>query len=604
MLLLGAGASLSAGCSSGGKIIEDVVAQLSPRDVDVDALFWDDKVAKFYNLLDNLSRTDRYLILEPHIRGESPSLGYCCVAELVKAGYFDVIFSSNFDVFMEDALADVGLRARDFTKLIVGKHEEDEIIQALDSHKPRIKLIKLHGDLPARILAFTREETFQFSPKITGILEEYLSKDIIICGHSMRDYDINRCIQRQGGTIWYINPSRPEALCSIETAMRVRKSTDEVISGEEGKFDDFFAALYHEFIRMDAISLAAELVKTEKDHNLLYALKEVHDLLHDLQVEFDTVKKKAEQGKNIEEQWLEFKQSLSEGLERIEKTTVDDGLDIAARKRVKDCLQRIEKKRQAIDEVLKIDEKGAGESKDAKARLLKRLVDGFPKAIAKSLHEAAKELEDMTEDLRRRSDKDLRHRSDKLDKDFQKIENRVGEEGEKNDLRKLIRYINDFVLTQNRLVEWMDLHARFKNLDIGFPPVRKSILEKQGEQEEVWSEIYLYWDPYQESAFAPFVAFETDIRYIDKARRYIDDLRVRGSDVTDKLNKIESMFTSLDATKEFDPDKVDELIREIRNLVEEFGELLRDHFVSTDTSLKETAERLKGLFRYLRGIHC
>ncbi|MEA3345557.1 MAG: SIR2 family protein, partial [Chloroflexota bacterium] len=244
VLVLGAGASLSAGCSSGWEIVEDTVTQLSAGDVA--ALSWEEKLAKFYDLLDNLSETERYLVLKGHLEGKAPSVGYRCLAELVKEGYFDVILSTNLDVFVEDALSDVGLRAEDFKVLINGEEDERQIRRALDYPEPRVKILKLHGDLPARIFAFTPDEVFEFGEKLESLLEEQLSEDIIIVGHSMRDDDLNRCIRREGGSIWYVNPVSPKPTQFIWRAMQVR--TSNATTGELGKFDNFFQALYNELV--------------------------------------------------------------------------------------------------------------------------------------------------------------------------------------------------------------------------------------------------------------------------------------------------------------------------------------------------------------------
>jgi len=252
VLILGAGASLTSGASSFGKVIESVVNDYSSKDPN--AMSWDDKVAEFYNILDGFSESERYAIIKKHIEGQRPSAGYHALAQLAREGYFDVIFSTNYDTFVEDAFADAGLRSRDFAVLINGQDTEEGIIRALGYRQPRIKLVKLHGDLGARILAFTPEEIFQFSEKIERVLADYLSRDIVINGHSMRDDDINRCFRERGGSLWYVNPSAPTASDFIWRAMRVRKGT--AIEGEDGKFDNFFCALRDELVGTPAARAA------------------------------------------------------------------------------------------------------------------------------------------------------------------------------------------------------------------------------------------------------------------------------------------------------------------------------------------------------------
>jgi hypothetical protein len=253
VLILGAGASLTSGASSFGKVIESVVDSYSAKDPS--AMSWDDKVAEFYDILDGFSESERYAIIKKHIEGQRPSAGYHALAQLAREGYFDVIFSTNYDTFVEDALADAGLRSRDLTVLINGQDSEEGITRALGYSQPRIKLVKLHGDLGARILAFTPEEIFQFSEKTERVLTDYLGRDIIINGHSMRDDDINRCLREKGGSLWYVNPSAPTASDFIWRAMRVRKGT--TIEGEDARFDNFFCALRDELVGAPAAGTAA-----------------------------------------------------------------------------------------------------------------------------------------------------------------------------------------------------------------------------------------------------------------------------------------------------------------------------------------------------------
>jgi hypothetical protein len=244
VLILGAGASLTSGASSFGKVIESVVNDYSRKDPT--AMSWDDQVAEFYDILDGFSENERYATIKKHIEGQRPSAGYHALAQLAKGGYFEVIFSTNYDTFVEDAFADAGLRSRDFTVLINGQDTEEGIIRALSYPQPRIKLVKLHGDLGARLFAFTPEEIFQFSEKIESVLTDYLSRDVIINGHSMRDDDINRCLRVKGGSLWYVNPSAPKASDFIWRAIRVRNGT--TIEGEDGYFDNFFCALRDELV--------------------------------------------------------------------------------------------------------------------------------------------------------------------------------------------------------------------------------------------------------------------------------------------------------------------------------------------------------------------
>ena len=52
-----------------------------------------------------------------------------------------------------------------------------------------------------------------------GILDRYLNRrDVLIVGHSMSDADINLCLSRTGGGIWWMNPSDPREQCPVRAA--------------------------------------------------------------------------------------------------------------------------------------------------------------------------------------------------------------------------------------------------------------------------------------------------------------------------------------------------------------------------------------------------
>jgi hypothetical protein len=230
VLVLGAGATLSSGCRAMRDVVQEVVGHYDLK--------------AFYDILDNLSETERYARLQQSFQEPYPSPGYRHLAELAKIGYFDVILSTNFDFLLENAFTEVGLKAEDVEVLVNGRESEDYILKALERRTPRIKLLKLHGDLKARNMAFTPKEIFEFGQKVERVLTKYLNGDVVIIGHEMRDDDINRCIRKDGGAIWYVHPEEPAVDSFVWRAMQVRHST--AISGEPAQFDNFCEMVYKE----------------------------------------------------------------------------------------------------------------------------------------------------------------------------------------------------------------------------------------------------------------------------------------------------------------------------------------------------------------------
>jgi hypothetical protein len=230
VLVLGAGATLSSGCRAMSAVVQAVVGHYDLK--------------QFFEIMDNLSETERYARLQQFFQEPYPSPGYRRLAALIKDGYFDVILSTNFDFLLENAFSEVGLKAEDVEVLVNGRESEDYILKALERRTPRIKLLKLHGDLKARNMAFTPKEIFEFGQKVENVLARYLNDDVVIIGHEMRDDDINRCIRKDGGAIWYVHPEEPAVESFIWRAMQVRPST--TISGEPAQFDNFCEMLYKE----------------------------------------------------------------------------------------------------------------------------------------------------------------------------------------------------------------------------------------------------------------------------------------------------------------------------------------------------------------------
>jgi hypothetical protein len=235
ILILGSGTSVTLGSSSMKGVVKAIAGS--------------DDLEEFYGTLDGLSPLERYVILKKHFAEAGFSLGYRRLAELIKEGFFNVIFTTNLDPFLENSLADSRLEATDFEVLICGEQSSTETVEFLESAQPQVKIVKLHGDVHSRSFAFTPSEISLFGGESERVLSRYLSRDLIIVGQGPRDYDISRAIEREGGSIWYIGQSPPSMDDLIYQAMRARGTQKNVISGEFGLFDRFFDALHNELMR-------------------------------------------------------------------------------------------------------------------------------------------------------------------------------------------------------------------------------------------------------------------------------------------------------------------------------------------------------------------
>ena len=229
VLVLGAGASVSSGTSLNRAIVERFVGEYN-----LDA---------FDKFLDRCDDDDRFLVLRDFVEGMSPSEGYHCLARLIRRGYFNLILSTNFDPLLEDAIARLSMRRRDYITLVHGVMEPELVASHLDKTVPRVKIFKLHGDLFYRKFYYKRDEIEEFPSPIGNKLKAILNgHDLVIIGHGMRDSDINRCLTKEGSPLWYVNPSPPAG--EIAEYMESRGSESNVISGDNGCTDAFFSRLY------------------------------------------------------------------------------------------------------------------------------------------------------------------------------------------------------------------------------------------------------------------------------------------------------------------------------------------------------------------------
>jgi hypothetical protein len=261
VLVLGSGTSVMLGSRSMRRVVRAIAGS--------------DDLEKFYEMLNGLSPLERYVILKKHFARAGISSGYRHLAGLIKKGFLDVIFTTNLDPFLENALAGAKRNGRpgfsredpaeagrprrtvraggkagkaDFRVLVCGERSSAEILVALEAAQPRAKIVKLHGDVQARAFAFTPGEISLLGGEGERPLRRYLSRDLIIVGHGPRDYDVSRAIELEGGAIWYVGESPPLADDPVYQAMKARGTQANVISGEFGLFDRFFEALRSELL--------------------------------------------------------------------------------------------------------------------------------------------------------------------------------------------------------------------------------------------------------------------------------------------------------------------------------------------------------------------
>jgi predicted NACHT family NTPase len=263
ILFIGAGASISSGCSSMMQIVDDVLkrcvrSEFEDLESEIEnATLKDEKFGelqrnennkikrtRFFEIWGTLDRDTQQAILKQHLWNKNPSKGYGAIVQLIKKGFIKMIFSTNLDNLLEKALNNAGLcYSDDFVVLVNGRDQPDVIAQQLNSSSNLLKIIKLHGSLEfPTTYAFTPEETFFLESQIKPEISRLINQSLIIVGYSMQDRDVYVLFEEKGNEIHFVKPTIPEAESEIARISSVRgKGT--IIDGNDGSFDTFFKKL-------------------------------------------------------------------------------------------------------------------------------------------------------------------------------------------------------------------------------------------------------------------------------------------------------------------------------------------------------------------------
>jgi S1-C subfamily serine protease len=225
VLLLGAGASVDAGIGA----MKDLFAFFNVPDFDA-----------FVKYIAGTTAAERYRYLSEFLQTRKPDAvtsGYQALAALCAQNYFDLVLTTNMDPLLDDALAAARLWRRDYLLIVNGVIRPDRLDLLLGSQSPRVKIVKLHGDLFQRFMAWTVEEMDDFLTQVSPSLKPAVAgRDVLVVGHSLRDERIRQLAQSTGGALWFTHPEQvPDHLAGNES-MRA-------VIAPEVAFEKFFPAL-------------------------------------------------------------------------------------------------------------------------------------------------------------------------------------------------------------------------------------------------------------------------------------------------------------------------------------------------------------------------
>ena len=150
-ILLGSGASVTSGIRSGQTLINEwkreIYEESDKKDsIEFDAFFtpanspdWYEESNAYSALFENRYDLQRHrrMFVEQEVAGKTPSIGYAYLVKLIEKGFFNTVFTTNFDDLLNEAFYRFSKE-----RPIVCAH--DSSISGITVTSTRPKIIELH----------------------------------------------------------------------------------------------------------------------------------------------------------------------------------------------------------------------------------------------------------------------------------------------------------------------------------------------------------------------------------------------------------------------------------------------------------------------------
>ncbi len=256
-VLLGSGASITSGIRSGQNLIDiwkNEVYQESDKtsEMTIEEFFsstnapdWYEESNAYSALFENRYDLQRHrrIFVEHEVSGKTPSIGYAYLVKLIEQGFFNTVFTTNFDDLLNEAFYRFSKN-----RPIVCAH--DSSISGISVTSTRPKIIKLHGDYLFDDIKTTLRETESLEMNMKMKFQEF-AKDfgLIVVGYAGNDHSImdilTYLLQHEdyfkNGIYWCIRKGER----SISAELKKLLWRDRVFFVEIDGFDELFAEINH-----------------------------------------------------------------------------------------------------------------------------------------------------------------------------------------------------------------------------------------------------------------------------------------------------------------------------------------------------------------------
>jgi tetratricopeptide (TPR) repeat protein len=199
-VFLGAGASRSSGVPVASEMVAEWRARAyheqgqttSPLDEWLKHQSWhQDEGTEYSNLFEFLypNARARQKYVETKIENAFPNWGYVYLANIIQSGHFNLIFTTNFDDLVAEALT----RFLRYNPVICAAESD---VETINTSTARAKIIKLHGDYLFKRLKNTVEELDQLDPVMAKKFREFSQQcGLLVLGYAGYDRSIIRILE-------------------------------------------------------------------------------------------------------------------------------------------------------------------------------------------------------------------------------------------------------------------------------------------------------------------------------------------------------------------------------------------------------------------------
>lgn len=272
-VFLGAGASRSSGVPLASEMIKEwrqlAFREQAPAGADFNAWQkaqpWFESEMEYSELFESLYPDERarQKYVEPKVEDAFPGWGYLYLANIIRSGHFNLVFTTNFDDLVSEALTQ-------YVRYNAVMCAADSDVATINASTARAKIVKLHGDYLFKRLKNTLDDLEQLDPNMERKFREFAQQcGMLVLGYAGRDHSVMHVLEEllatedafPTGIYWGVrNPAeaRPAILDALAAKYPRRMRLFEC------KDFDVFLARLHQELRLSAPVSVLEPVKTAR----------------------------------------------------------------------------------------------------------------------------------------------------------------------------------------------------------------------------------------------------------------------------------------------------------------------------------------------------